>query len=157
VNATIHAAVVDKARVGPDDAPCWNRSRALYYVAMHNAPAPAVVPDDDATDATRDEERATISDIIRFALMQRICLSVRYNNMDMLLAPHMLWTKHGDLHVDAVTVERAGSAPKVLKIGTFKLAGLGKVALTSRTFVPQPEFVATDPKYAEAPIASVQR
>ena len=51
------------------------------------------------------EDRASISDILRFAMMQRICVSVVYNNMDMLLAPHMLWTKHGDLHVDAVTVE----------------------------------------------------
>ncbi|WP_235512395.1 MULTISPECIES: hypothetical protein [unclassified Sphingomonas] len=112
---------------------------------------------DTAPDTVTEEQRATLSDIIRFALMQRICLSVRYNNMDMLLAPHMLWTKHGDLHVDAVTVERAGSAPKVFKIGTFKLAGLGNVALTSRTFLPQPEFDPADPKYVEAPIASVQR
>ncbi|KQM85624.1 hypothetical protein ASE67_13355 [Sphingomonas sp. Leaf23] len=89
--------------------------------------------------------------------MQRICLSVRYNNMDMILAPHMLWTKHGDLHVDAVTVERAGSPPKIFKIGTFKLLGLGNVALTSRTFDPQPEFDPADSKYAEAPVASVER
>jgi hypothetical protein len=119
---------------------------------MHNMTAPA---QDGA--AAAEEARATISDIIRFALMQRICLSVRYNNMDMVLAPHMLWTRHGDLHVDAVTVERAGSAPKVFKIGTFKLAGLGNVALTSRTFVPQPDFNPSDPKYAEAPIGSVAR
>ncbi len=119
---------------------------------MHNMTAPA---QDGA--AAAEEARATISDIIRFALMQRICLSVRYNNMDMVLAPHMLWTRHGDLHVDAVTVERAGSAPKVFKIGTFKLAGLGNVALTSRTFVPQPDFNPSDAKYAEAPIGSVAR
>ncbi|MEP9401968.1 hypothetical protein [Sphingomonas sp. VNH70] len=108
-----------------------------------------------ATDSATAELRASLSDIIRFALMQKICISVRYNNMDMLLAPHMLWTKHGDLHVDAVTVERAGSAPKITKIGTFKLLGLGKVALTSRTFVPQADFNPRDPKYAEAPVAHV--
>lgn len=123
---------------------------------MHND-AVSESPVATAADRASEEERATLSDIIRFALMQRICLSVRYNNMDMLLAPHMLWTKHGDLHVDAVTVERAGSAPKMFKIGTFKLAGLGNVALTSRTFVPQPDFDPADPKYAEAPVASVQR
>ncbi len=123
---------------------------------MHNATAPAPETD-SATDAAGEEMRATISDIVRFALMQRICLSVRYNNMDMLLAPHMLWTKHGDLHIDAVTVERAGGVPKVTKIGTFKIAGLGNVALTSRTFVPQNDFDPADPKYAEAPIAHVAR
>ena len=101
------------------------------------------------------EDRASISDILRFAMMQRICVSVVYNNMDMLLAPHMLWTKHGDLHVDAVTVERAGGAPKVAKLGTFKLAGLNGVALTSRLFTPFPEFSPQDPKYAEAPVAHV--
>ncbi|MDJ0276364.1 hypothetical protein QLH51_06070 [Sphingomonas sp. 2R-10] len=121
---------------------------------MHNDAAP---PPEPATDAEAEQQRASLSDIIRFALMQRICLSVRYNNMDMILAPHMLWTRHGDLHVDAVTVERAGSAPKLFKIGTFKLAGLGNVALTSRTFVPQVEFDPVDPKYAEAPVASVER
>ena len=117
---------------------------------MHNDAAP-----ESATDTATEELRASLSDIIRFALMQKICLSVRYNNMDMILAPHMLWTKHGDLHVDAVTVERAGSPPKIFKIGTFKLLGLGNVALTSRTFEPQAEFDPNDPKYAEAPIASV--
>lgn len=119
---------------------------------MHNDPV-----QDSARDESSDDGRASTSDILRFALMQRICVSVRYNNMDMLLAPHMLWTKHGDLHVDAVTVERAGGVPKVTKIGTFKLAGLGSVALTSRVFEPQPGFDPNDPKYAEAPIASVQR
>jgi hypothetical protein len=129
---------------------------------MHNVTAPeqpeaAAQDRDDATDSASAEMRATISDIIRFALMQRICLSVRYNNMDMILAPHMLWTKHGDLHVDAVTVERAGSAPKICKIGTFKIAGLGNVALTSRTFEAQNDFDPNDSKYAEAPIAHVAR
>jgi hypothetical protein len=101
------------------------------------------------------EDRASTSDILRFAMMQRICVSAVYNNMDMLLAPHMLWTRHGDLHVDAVTVERAGGVPKVAKLGTFKLAGLSGVALTSRLFTPFPDFKANDPKYAEAPIAHV--
>lgn len=119
---------------------------------MHNA-----MTSDPVQDDATDDGRASISDILRFALMQRICVSVRYNNMDMILAPHMLWTKHGDLHVDAVTVERAGGAPKVLKVGTFKLAGLGNVALTSRVFEPQADFDPNDPKYAEAPVASVQR
>ncbi|WP_230770873.1 MULTISPECIES: hypothetical protein [unclassified Sphingomonas] len=123
---------------------------------MHNVTA-STQDRDPATDSATEELRASISDIIRFALMQKICISVRYNNMDMLLAPHMLWTRHGDLHVDAVTVERAGSAPKVTKLGTFKLLGLGNVALTSRTFVPQTDFNSADPKYAEAPIAHVGR
>lgn len=101
------------------------------------------------------ENRATTSDILRFAMMQKLCVSVVYNNMDMLIAPHMLWTKHGDLHVDGVTVERAGGVPKVLKVGTFKLSGLNGVALTSRLFVPHPDFKPTDPKYAEAPVAYV--
>ena len=116
---------------------------------MHNDPEP--------TDAAAAEERASLTDIFRFAMMQKLCVSVTYNNMEMLIAPHMLWTKHGDLHVDAVTVERAGGVPKISKIGTFKLAGLSRVALTARQFRVHPDWSATDPKYDEARVARVER
>ena len=68
------------------------------------------------------------------AIVKQQAVAATYNRVDVTLAPHVLYTKHGDLHVDAVTLERDGRPPKEVKLGTFKLAGLSAVRLTPRRF-----------------------
>jgi hypothetical protein len=68
------------------------------------------------------------------AIVKRQAVAAVYNRTAMTLAPHVLYTRHGDLHVDAVTIERDGKPPKEHKLGTFKLAGLSGVRLTPRRF-----------------------
>jgi hypothetical protein len=63
------------------------------------------------------------------------------------LAPHILYTRHGDLFLDAVTVEREGKAPREIKIGTFKLAGLDVRALIDRSFEVNEAFDPANDKY----------
>lgn len=69
------------------------------------------------------------------AIVKRQAVAATYNRTEVTLAPHILYTRHGDLHVDAVTLERDGRPPKEEKLGTFKLAGLSAVRLTPRRFV----------------------
>jgi hypothetical protein len=71
----------------------------------------------------------------------------------MTLAPHVIYTKHGDLFIDAVAIDRDGKPPKEVKLGTFKLAGLNDLQLTARSFPANPLFHANDAKYAEALMA----
>lgn len=82
------------------------------------------------------------------AIAQKLCVEVVYNKTAMKLAPHILYTRHDDHFVDAVTVEQDGRKPKVTKLGTFKVAGLTGVALTKRLFAAQRLFDPSDPKYA---------
>ena len=91
------------------------------------------------------------------AIARRVCVSTIYNRTAIKLAPHILYTKHDDLFVDGVTVERDGKKPKELKYGTFKLTGLSETELTRRLFVPQTSFDSTDPKYAGTPLLAVER
>ena len=90
------------------------------------------------------------------AIALRKCVSARYNRLAVTLAPHILYTKHDELHVDAVTLEREGQKPKEYKIGTFKLAGLSEVALTDRTFEPDPVFEPEAERYAGVSLFAVE-
>ena len=66
------------------------------------------------------------------AIALRKCIRATYNRMTVTLAPHILFTRHDELFIDAVTVERDGQKPREIKLGTFKRAGLKDVSLLDR-------------------------
>ncbi|WP_425230097.1 hypothetical protein [Sphingomonas sp.] len=81
------------------------------------------------------------------AIVKQQAVAATYNRVELTLAPHILYTKHGDLHVDAVTLERDGRPPKEAKLGTFKLAGLSAVRLTPRRWEPSALYEAAAERY----------
>ncbi|WP_242124613.1 hypothetical protein [Sphingobium sp. Sx8-8] len=68
------------------------------------------------------------------AIALQKCLMATYNKMVVKLAPHILYTRHDEMFIDAVTIEREGRPPRELKLGTFKLAGLNEVSVIDETF-----------------------
>jgi hypothetical protein len=90
------------------------------------------------------------------AIARRVCVSTIYNRTAIKLAPHILYTRHDELFIDGVTVEREGKKPKELKLGTFKLSGLTATELTRRLFVPQPLFDQSDAKYDGTTLLAVE-
>ena len=95
------------------------------------------------------------SKLVLEAIALRKCIEATYNRAAVKLAPHILYTKHGELFVDAVTVEREGRPPKETKLGTFKLAGLNGTTLTARRFVPMRDFDARAEKYSGVTLFTV--
>ena len=96
--------------------------------------------------------------LILEAISLKHCIEATYNRVRMKLAPHILYTRHGDLFLDAVAIEREGQAPTELKIGTFKVAGLQDGVLTQTTFQSFPGFEPNVPKYLETtPFAIASR
>lgn len=95
-------------------------------------------------------------DIVRLAIERRQCVMMTYNRTLMQMAPHILFTRHGDPFVDGVVLERSGRAPRELKMGTFKLAGLTDLVLTANRFDLFEGFDPADAKYAEATIVAAQ-
>src|ERR1700754_1187118 len=67
-------------------------------------------------------------------IVRQRCLSVTYNRTRMILAPHILYTRHGALYMDALVVSREGMLPREEKIGTYKLDGLKDVTVLEREF-----------------------
>lgn len=68
------------------------------------------------------------------AIALQKCLKVTYNKMVVTLAPHILYTRHEEMFIDAVTTDRDGRPPRELKLGTFKLAGLSDIQVTDEQF-----------------------
>lgn len=90
------------------------------------------------------------------AIALRKCLDATYNRSSFKLAPHILYTRHGELYLDAVTIERDGKPPREIKIGTFKLAGLKEISVGEATFQPESIFDPADEKYDGVTVFAVE-
>lgn len=91
------------------------------------------------------------------AIATRVCVTATYNRDHIVMAPHVLFTKHGEVHVDGVVLERNGTPPKEVKLGTYKLAGLHDVAVSDRSFIPDPIFDPNAEKYEGVTLFVVDR
>ncbi len=85
----------------------------------------------------------------------RTCITATYNRMLILLAPHILYTKHDELYLDGVTMKRDGELPREVKMGAFKVTGLNDLALSEQAFVPHTAWNAQDEKYAGVTVFAV--
>jgi hypothetical protein len=85
--------------------------------------------------------------VILEAIVKQQAVAATYNRVEVTLAPHILYTKHDELHVDAVTLDRDSKPPKEVKLGVFRLSGLGGLRLTPRRFEKSRLFAAGDPRY----------
>lgn len=104
-----------------------------------------------------DEATADVGHTLRTALALKVCVAAVYNRTAIRLAPHILYSRHDEPFVDGVVLERDGKPPRELKLGVFKLAGLGDVRLTSVPFEPSALFVAEEERYAGTTIQAVKR
>ena len=82
--------------------------------------------------------------ILAAAIDRRVRITAVYNKKMVILAPHILYTRHDELYLDAVTVERDGTAPRDTKLGTFKVQGLNDPRLDNYRFKPFASFRPSD-------------
>jgi hypothetical protein len=87
---------------------------------------------------------ASPADLIAFAIDRGICVLADYNRSEAVLAPHSIEERHGEIYVKAVTLETDGRVPKVLKLGTFKLAGLTNIRLSGQSFAADTLFAEVE-------------
>jgi hypothetical protein len=91
------------------------------------------------------------------AIALKKTVAATYNKLRVRLAPYILYTKHDEIYVDAVTVEREGLTPREVKLGSFKVAGLKELASDGQPFQPENLFDPTDEKYAGVTLFAVER
>lgn len=90
-------------------------------------------------------------------IVRRLCVRAVYNRSVVVLAPHILYTRHDELHLDACAVERDGKPPREIKLGTYRLSGLGEIGIVDRPFVPVDVFDPTDQRYEGVTLMMVDR
>ena len=91
------------------------------------------------------------------AIVRLLTVTATYNKGTVTIAPHILYTRHGEIYVDAVTVERDGKPPREEKIGTFKLAGLGALRITPRRFQPSALYQPGEKRYEHTMLMEIDR
>lgn len=91
------------------------------------------------------------------AIVRTRCVEATYNGGRVILAPHVAFTRHGEVYVGATTIERDGVPPKEEKLGLFKLAGLGGFTLADRGFTPSNIFDPADERFAAETLLAVER
>jgi hypothetical protein len=96
---------------------------------------------------------------VRIALMQAIAtqrtIAVRYNGERIVLAPHLLFERHGDLFVAALNLGKGWRSDEEPRLGQFKLAGLAEPELLEEPFEPLPAYDGTLPRKGDVAILSV--
>ncbi|KQS05317.1 hypothetical protein ASG11_10725 [Sphingomonas sp. Leaf357] len=98
----------------------------------------------------------TTTPILFEAIVRKMCIAATYNKVEMTLAPHVIYTKHDELFIDAEVLARDGKPPKEPKIGTFKLVGLTGVRITPRAFTVSALFDQGSFKYADTTLMAVE-
>ena len=91
------------------------------------------------------------------AIVRQMAVTATYNKGPVTIAPHILYTRHGEIYVDATTLERDGKPPREEKLGTFKLEGLGEPTITDRPFHPSALFEPSAEKYQGVTLMAVDR
>lgn len=91
------------------------------------------------------------------AIVRRLCLTVVYNRQSAIIAPHILYTRHGELHVDAVVVERDGKPPREVKLGTYRVSGLNDITISDRPFFAIEGFDPGMERYRGETLLAVER
>ncbi|PCG15650.1 MULTISPECIES: hypothetical protein [Sphingomonas] len=94
--------------------------------------------------------------IVFEAIVKQQAIAATYNRGSVTLAPHIVYTKHGEIYLDAMTIDRDGQPPKEPKIGAFKLAGLSGLRITPRRFQPSELFTPGDAKYEGVTLLAVE-
>jgi hypothetical protein len=104
----------------------------------------------------RPEAPANPTVLMFEAIVRQRCIGATYNRTRMILAPHVLYTRRGQLYVDAVTVSKEGMLPREAKMGTFKLDGLSELRLIAeRGFEISPLFEPEAEKYVGETLMAV--
>jgi len=94
--------------------------------------------------------------IVLEAIALRKCLEATYNRTRFRMAPYILYTRHDELYIDAVALERDGRLPRELKMGTFKLAGMSDLRVSDQPFEPDNLYNPRDEKYAGTTLFAIE-
>ncbi|MCT2399127.1 WYL domain-containing protein [Novosphingobium mangrovi (ex Huang et al. 2023)] len=104
----------------------------------------------NSTDAKASPERTIMEAIVR-----RRTICAEYNGGEMLLAPHRMFTRHGDLFVSALNLRKNWRSEEERRLGHFKLDGLSNAALTADEFEPLPANENCLPRETDQEVLSV--
>jgi hypothetical protein len=102
----------------------------------------------------KDEPEADPAEtVVAHGIEHLLCVRATRNREEIIIEPHILYTRQGERFVDAVVTDYRRDRDKELT--TFKLGALRNPTITAEPFAPLIGFDPDAPRYAEAVIARV--
>ena len=89
------------------------------------------------------------------AIARRRMVAANYNGNRMMLAPHLMFERRGDLFISALNLNKSWRSDEEPRLGHFKLGGLAAIELSEESFDPLPGFEATPPRAEDTPLLAV--
>lgn len=89
------------------------------------------------------------------AIARHRLVTAQYNGATLELAPHRLFSRHGELHLSAFNPNKNWRSEEERRLGHFKLAGLGEVTILEDGFDPLPDFGPELPREGDIEVFSV--
>ncbi|WP_079637891.1 hypothetical protein [Sphingopyxis flava] len=89
------------------------------------------------------------------AIARRRMVAANYNGNRMMLAPHLMFERRGDLFVSALNLGKNWRSEDERRLGHFKLDGLGAPEVLEDGFEPLPSFEAVAPREDDALILAI--
>ena len=80
------------------------------------------------------------------AIALKRAITAEYNGTEMLLGPHLLFSRHDDLFLNALNLRKVWRSEEEKRLGAFKLDGLSKIAVTGESFEPISGFEPVPPR-----------
>ena len=82
-------------------------------------------------------------------------VSASYNGREMRLAPHQLFSRHGELFIGAFNAGKNWRHDEEPRLGYFKVSGLSDITLMADTFAPLPTFDGSLPRDGDEQLFAV--
>ncbi|WP_309623434.1 hypothetical protein [Novosphingobium sp.] len=89
------------------------------------------------------------------AIARKRAIAALYNGQRIVLAPHLLFERHGDQFVSALNAGKSWRSDEEPRLGQFKLAGLGALELLDEPFEPLASFCGILPREDDVAIFAV--
>ncbi|GAA4765271.1 hypothetical protein GCM10023219_07650 [Stakelama sediminis] len=89
------------------------------------------------------------------AIALKRLIVAQYNGAEMHLAPHQLFSRHGDLYVSAFNPHKNWRSLEERRLGHFKLDGLSNVVVTEEAFEPLPTYDSSLPRESDEQLFEV--
>ena len=101
-------------------------------------------------------EMTTERKFIEAIALKRL-VRAQYNGNEMQLAPHQLFSRHGDLFISAVNTLKNWRSDEDRRLTQYKLMGLSEVTLTDETFDILPAFDGSLPHETDTELFAIAK
>lgn len=89
------------------------------------------------------------------AIARQRILTASYNGAIVRLRPHLLFERHEELFLSALNVDKGWREGEEMRLGQFKLSGLGNITVLEESFEPLADFNGQPPRADDVLIMTI--